>query len=130
MIKIAMIKTIIILLTCLITFLGGIWYKFNQSTENWKMFLAQDGIEFYVLHKESNVSENINTVIKILNTNAYEVNVSFVLNFTCGQEGVKQSPKINSSISANGANTMHNFKTCLKGVEPQIFLKNVEILKK
>jgi hypothetical protein len=130
MIKIAMIKTVAIVFTCIATFVGGFWIKYNQPTEDWKMIMTQDGVEFYALNKESNVSETINTVIKIVNTNDYEVNVSFSPSFTCGAEAPKQQPKTSSSIAGNGANTMHNFKSCKKGEDTQIVLKGIEIVKK
>jgi hypothetical protein len=130
MIKIAMIKTVAIVFTCIATFVGGFWIKNSQTSEDWKMILAQDGVEFYTLNKESNVSETINTVIKIVNTNAYEVGVTFSPSFTCGAEGTKQQPKTSSSIAGNGANTMHNFKSCKKGDDTQVILKGIEIVKK
>lgn len=114
----------------ILALIGGIWMQQTQTAENWKMLTAQEGVEFYVLHKESHVSEHINTVIKVVNQNTYEVNVSFVPSFTCGTEASKTQAKTSATLGANGASTLHSFKSCLKGLESIVNIRSVEITKK
>ncbi|MCS6831941.1 MAG: hypothetical protein NZ521_00035 [Flammeovirgaceae bacterium] len=123
-------KALGIVVVAIFTITGGLWMQYTQSAENWKMLIAQDGVEFYVLHKESHVSEHVNTVIKVVNQNAYEVNVSFVPSFTCGTEAAKIQAKTTSTVGANGASTLHNYKSCLKGVESIVSIRSVEITKR
>ena len=105
-------------------------YKTNPKDE-WKLILQQDGISFYATNTQSKISNTLNTLIKVVNGNSYQVLVTFTPSFSCkdGEPKVEKS-KESTYIEPSDGHSLHSFKICEKGNSPKISLANIIVEKR
>lgn len=80
----------------------------------WILFKKVNGVEFYLRHQESPYDMKLNTMIRLRNTNSYEVVVSFRPSFGCdtGQGSMKEKGEIRVSIYPRHSVTLLAYRPC------------------
>ncbi len=102
--------------------------KENKENE-WILFDKNEGVEFYLLNKKSNVNPTVNTLLKLQNTNNYQIVISFIPQVICSNEMSENYPKEELFIEANQHNLL-TYQICKQGTFPKINLKELKINKR
>ena len=112
-------------------FLFGAFTFIRTTSEEWKLILEKNGVSFYTTNTESKINNILNTLVKVLNTNDYQVFIIFTPEISCKQIGEKTKKNSeNTYIEPNNAYSLHIYKICEKGNAPIISLKNIVIEKR
>ena len=118
-------KTIIIVLASLLSLSA---FGQQSEQEDWKLLESRDGVEFYVMQVASRISNTSNTILKIKNTNAYEVEVNYSPEFTCN--GTKLPQEVESFfLKAMDESAMKTYKICPDGT-PKLELFKIMVARR
>ncbi|MDW7690587.1 hypothetical protein R9C00_22490 [Flammeovirgaceae bacterium SG7u.111] len=99
----------------------------TEYTEEWKKIASKDGVEVYVLHKPSKISSSVSTVVKLKNTNSYQVKVIFNLSITCGHSSeAKAQGKKSVILAPNDESSLHHYKACQSNGATEATIKLLE----
>lgn len=102
---------------------------FFSPSEEWELVFQQDGIEFYVTHRTSRVSEQVNTVIKVRNTASFSTLVSFTPVITCGgSAGASLEPE-KANLNPSGDTALFNYKSCTSPQGIKVSIRNFSFQK-
>jgi hypothetical protein len=101
---------------------------FGQQTNNWVLNTSKDGVEFFVTNITSNISNTQNTVVKIHNTNPYQISLMFVVSIKCGKNGAvqKQAPK-SVFIEPGDESSLHTYKICQGAEEVMVTIEGITV---
>lgn len=104
-----------LLLFCLLSslFLSSATPKDPLPINRWMLFKKEAGVEFYIQHKSSMYDTRYNTLVRLRNTNTYEVKVSFTPSFGCeGESKMKLQGRIQTAIYPRHSVTLLAYRPC------------------
>jgi len=117
------IKALILMIT-LLTAAGFAWQD-NGGEDDWQLLEAREGVEFYVMNVKSRISPVTSTIIKIRNTNAFQVSVSYRPSFTCQEQTIEKEPE-SYFLESLDESAMQTYKIC-EATEPQVAIKEIQV---
>ncbi|AFM04320.1 hypothetical protein Fleli_1932 [Bernardetia litoralis DSM 6794] len=90
----------------------------------WSLFKKQGGVEFYIQHRSSMYDTRYNTLVRLRNTNTYEVKVSFTPSFGCeGESQMQVQGRIQTAVYPRHSVTLLAYRPC-QGVIPEKIVFN------
>lgn len=97
----------------------------------WKLFKREAGVEFYIQHRSSMYDTRYNTLVRLRNTNRYEVKVGFTPSFGCKEESkMKLQGRIQTAIYPRHSVTLLAYRPCQGRIPKKIDFKSLYVKKR
>ena len=94
----------------------------------WALFQKEGGVELYIQHKSSMYDTRYNTLVRLRNTNTYEVKVSFTPSFGCEEEGKQQlQGRIQTAIYPRHSVTLLAYRPCQGNIPKKIIFNSLDV---
>jgi hypothetical protein len=94
----------------------------------WVLFQKEGGVEFYIQHKSSMYDTRYNTLVRLRNTNTYEVKVSFTPSFSCeGESKMQLQGRIQTAIYPRHSVTLLAYRPCQGIIPEKITLSSLDV---
>lgn len=111
-----------------ILFLSSSITKDPLPINKWALFKKENGVEFYIQHKSSMYDTRYNTLVRLRNTNTYEVKVSFTPSFGCEGEGKMQlQGRIQTAIYPRHSVTLLAYRPCQGTIPEKITFNSLDV---
>jgi len=114
-----------------ILFLSSSTTKDPIPINRWILFQKEQGIEIYIQHKSSMYDTRYNTLVRLRNTNTYEVKVSFTPSFGCEEEDEKRKMqlqgRIQTAIYPRHSVTLLAYRPCQGNIPTKILFNSLDI---
>ncbi len=92
------------------------------------MFQKKGGVEFYIQHRSSMYDTRYNTLVRLRNTNKYEVKVSFTPSFGCQEESkTNLRGKIKTAIYPRHSITLLAYRPCRGNIPKKIAFNSLDV---
>ncbi|MGB0524959.1 MAG: hypothetical protein ACPGJS_18450 [Flammeovirgaceae bacterium] len=111
--------TLSLLCVCLVTFAGA------NPKHSWTLIFEQDGVAFYSATIMNNVAEHAKTLVKIKNTNDYEVRVKFSAEIPC-TTGAQNNENV---LIGHDGMAMFTYQFCSPDTKSNLTINKVTISK-
>lgn len=86
--------------------------RMAKTLNRWVLYKTEGGVQFYIRNSESSFDGRYNTLIRLRNTNSYEVTVSFLPKFPCEGGGVYAASPVRVHIYASHSVTLLAYRPC------------------
>jgi len=100
----------------------------EDQVEEWKLLEARDGVEFYTMPVKSKFSNTTSTILKLKNTNGFQVEVAYTPVFTC-QEAQHEKPEEKYFLKALDESVMTTYKVCTE-LKPKLEIKRIVVTRR
>ncbi len=126
------INFILLLISLLsILFLSSSITKDPIPINQWVLFEKAGGVELYIQHKSSMYDTRYNTLVRLRNTNTYEVKVSFTPSFGCEEEEKKRKMqlqgRIQTAIYPRHSVTLLAYRPCQGNIPAKIMFNSLDV---
>lgn len=97
----------------------------------WVLFQKDNGVEFYIQHRSSMYDTRYNTLVRLRNTNTYEVKVSFTPSFGCeGESKMNLQGRIQTAIYPRHSVTLLAYRPCQGNIPEKISFNSLEVVQR
>ncbi|MCC5944472.1 MAG: hypothetical protein JJT94_06020 [Bernardetiaceae bacterium] len=128
-------------ITLFYSLLGVVFALQSQSNpskaivaDKWIFFESKDGVQFYVQHKSSPFDTRYNTLVRLRNTNSYEVTVMFTPAFFCEDkeegEEYKYQNQVRINVYPRHSVTLLAYRPCQGDIPEKIKFEQIQINKR
>lgn len=94
----------------------------------WALFKKEGGVEMYIQHKSSMYDTRYNTLVRLRNTNTYEVKVSFTPSFGCeGEDKMNLQGRIQTAIYPRHSVTLLAYRPCQGNIPEKISFNSIDV---
>ncbi len=94
----------------------------------WVLFEKQAGVELYIQHRSSMYDTRYNTLVRLRNTNTYEVKVSFTPSFKCeGESKMQLQGRIQTAIYPRHSVTLLAYRPCQGKIPEKITFNSLDV---
>jgi hypothetical protein len=115
---------------CILPMLAVYAFTFKATAQEWELIESRDGVEFYMMNTISNISTIQNTVVKIRNTNDFELEIRFQPAIACDVgEGAKQGA-VTVFVAANDESSLYTYKVCRNLQKPIVTIAALSITRR
>lgn len=120
--------TLFLFSTLLILFLSSFVSKDPLPINHWVLFQKDGGVEFYIQHRSSMYDTRYNTLVRLRNTNTYEVKVSFTPSFSCeGEDKMNLQGRIQTAIYPRHSVTLLAYRPCQGAIPEKIIFNSLDV---
>lgn len=94
----------------------------------WVLFQKEGGVEFYIQHRSSMYDTRYNSLVRLRNTNNYEVKVSFTPSFGCeGESKMQLQGRIQTAIYPRHSVTLLAYRPCQGNIPEKISFNSLDV---
>jgi hypothetical protein len=94
----------------------------------WVLFQKEGGVELYIQHRSSMYDTRYNTLVRLRNTNTYEVKVSFTPSFGCeGESKMQLQGRIQTAIYPRHSVTLLAYRPCQGNIPKKITFNSLDV---
>lgn len=94
----------------------------------WSLFKKENGVELYIQHRSSMYDTRYNTLVRLRNTNKYEVKVSFTPSFGCeGESQMQLQGRIQTAIYPRHSVTLLAYRPCQGKIPEKITFNSLDV---
>ncbi|WP_338793500.1 hypothetical protein V9L05_09460 [Bernardetia sp. Wsw4-3y2] len=126
--------TLLLFFLLSILFLSSSFTVFSKDPipiNRWVLFQKEGGVEFYIQHRSSMYDTRYNTLVRLRNTNTYEVKVSFTPSFGCeGESKMQLQGRIQTAIYPRHSVTLLAYRPCQGKIPERISFNSMDVRKR